>query len=102
MNHTILELVISSFVIIIITTINTCQDLSKIQSPNLYVHRRLSRLFLSLRYHWFREEGAPTTFCATQVLECLECLLFLFWPCGLANRLAGWPARYRGVTPLAW
>ena len=98
MNHTILELVISSFVIIIITTINTCQDLSKIQSPNLYVHRQLSRLFLSL----VPRRGAPTTFFATHVLECLECLEFRFWPCGLAKRLAGWPARYRGVTPLAW
>ena len=85
MNHTILELVISSFVIIIITTINTCQDLSKIQSPISLSTGSFSRLFLSIRYHWFPERSTNNPFLRR---TCLECLAFAFGLSAFANWLA--------------
>ena len=87
MNHTILELVISSFVIIIITTINTCQDLSKIQSPISLP----TGSFQDFSYHYDitgsakRSTNNPS--CDARALSA-GCSLLAFRPCKLVGRVS--------------
>ena len=84
-------MVIISFVIIIITTINTCPRI--IPRFNLYVHRRL---FLS-QYHWFRERCIHNPFVRRL---CLECLAFAFGLSAFANLVGlGGLRGTKGVTP---
>ena len=90
MNHTILELVISSFVIIIITTINTCQDLSKIQSPISLS----TGSFQDFSYNWFREEEHQQPFVQHTCLSALSASSFVS---GLVALQSGWPGGLRGT-----
>ena len=94
MNHTILELVISSFVIIIITTINTCQDLSKIQSPISLS----TGSFQDFSYHYDITGSAKKEHQQPFVQRtCLSALSALSFVSGLVALQIGWPGGLRGT-----
>ena len=94
MNHTILELVISSFVIIIITTINTCQDLSKIQSPISLS----TGSFQDFSYHYDITGSAKKEHQQPFVQrKCLSALSASCFFSGLVALQIGWPGGLHGT-----
>jgi hypothetical protein len=98
MNHTILELVISSFVIIIITTINTCQDLSKIQSPISLSTGSFCIVFQDISYHYDITGSAKKEHQQPFVQrKCLSALSASCFFSGLVALQIGWPGGLRGT-----